>query len=144
MPSFSTHCIDANLVVGLYTGSLGSIVRDMWLRWQLENSSLVAPFLIRYEVTNVLYRHHLQGFTDLQSMREALAESMTLPIRLYSDEDLHGAAVDLAERFHLPAAYGAHYLALAERLGIDFYTGDRRLWNTVRHQLPWVRLVESE
>ncbi|MGH2560896.1 MAG: type II toxin-antitoxin system VapC family toxin [Thermomicrobiales bacterium] len=144
MPSFSTLCIDANLVVGLYTGSLGPIVREMWLGWQRENRSLVAPFLIRYEVANVLYRHHRQGFIDLQSTREALAESMTLPIRLYSEDDLHDAAVVLAERFHLPAAYDAHYLALAERLGIDFYTGDRRLWNTVRHQLPWVRLIETE
>jgi len=35
--------------------------------------------------------------------------------------------LDLAARFSLPAIYDAHYLALAERLGSEFWTADRRL-----------------
>ena len=43
--------------------------------------------------------------------------------------------------FHLlrPQAYDSHYLALAAILGLEFWTGDERLYNTVKHRLPWVK-----
>jgi predicted nucleic acid-binding protein len=69
---------------------------------------------------------------------------LALPITLYDDDALHGRAFDLGGQYKLPAACDAHYLALAERLSIDFFTGDRRLWNAVRHELPWVRLVPDD
>jgi predicted nucleic acid-binding protein len=50
-------------------------------------------------------------------------------------------ALVIAGRFTLPATYEAHYLALAERFGVEFCTTDRRLFNTVSASLPWVRLV---
>jgi predicted nucleic acid-binding protein len=50
--------------------------------------------------------------------------------------------LDLADRFALPAAYDAHYLALADWLGGEFWTADRRLAKAVGEALPWVRLVE--
>jgi predicted nucleic acid-binding protein len=86
----------------------------------------------------------LAGTSDDEGVRKALRAAIALPIRLYADDDLHLHALTIAQRHRLPATYDAHYLALAERLGIDFYTGDQRLWNSVRHQLPWVRLVESQ
>lgn len=47
--------------------------------------------------------------------------------------------MDFASRFAQPAAYDAHYLALAEREGCEYWTADQRLWNTVKAALPWVR-----
>ena len=44
----------------------------------------------------------------------------------------------LATRFNRPAAYDAHYLALAEMMNCEFWTADRRLFNVVRDELPWV------
>jgi predicted nucleic acid-binding protein len=45
-------------------------------------------------------------------------------------------------RFSLPAAYDAHYLALAAQLGGEFWTADAKLAGVVQAELPWVRLVE--
>ena len=45
----------------------------------------------------------------------------------------------LAARFNRPAAYDAHYLALAEMMNCEFWTADRRLFNVVKDELPWVR-----
>ena len=45
----------------------------------------------------------------------------------------------LATRFNRPAAYDAHYLALAEMMNCEFWTADRRLFNVVKDELPWVR-----
>jgi predicted nucleic acid-binding protein len=44
-----------------------------------------------------------------------------------------------ATRFNRPAAYDAHYLALAEMMNCEFWTADERLFNAVRDKLSWVR-----
>ena len=72
-----------------------------------------------------------------------MAEALSLPIELRTDADLHVRATDLAARFGLPAAYDAHYLALAERLGAPLWTTDRRLVNSVQAALPWVQLAPT-
>jgi predicted nucleic acid-binding protein len=48
-------------------------------------------------------------------------------------------ALELAVRFNRPAAYAAHYLALAEHLGCPFWTADERLYNAVRPDLPYIQ-----
>jgi predicted nucleic acid-binding protein len=48
----------------------------------------------------------------------------------------------LADQFSLPAAYDAHYLALAELLEGEFWTADGQLARRVQPSLPWVHLVE--
>jgi predicted nucleic acid-binding protein len=45
------------------------------------------------------------------------------------------------ERFRMPAAYDAHYLALAQWLRCECWTADGRLWNTVKSEFAWVRWV---
>jgi predicted nucleic acid-binding protein len=141
MLSLSTVCIDANLVVRLITGHPDDGVRTLWRDWESTNSMRVAPFLFRYEVTNALFRVGRARNLSLFAIQELLELALALPITLSDDPSLHGAAVALAARHAQPATYDAHYLALADRMGIDFYTGDRRLWNAVHHQLPWVHLV---
>jgi predicted nucleic acid-binding protein len=38
----------------------------------------------------------------------------------------------------LPAAYDAHYLALAEREQCEFWTADTRFLRAIDGKLPWV------
>jgi len=47
----------------------------------------------------------------------------------------------MATRLNLPAAYDAYYLALAEMLGCEFWTADKKLCNTVKDSLPWVKFL---
>jgi len=49
----------------------------------------------------------------------------------------------LATHFNRPTAYDAHYLALAEMLGCEFWTADRRLYNAVKEELPWVKWLSD-
>ena len=78
------------------------------------------------------------------SVRLALQAALSLPLHLHQDAGLHRRALDLAERFDLPAAYDGHYLALAERLDAEFWTADRRLAQAVQEEMPWVRLAVPE
>ena len=67
---------------------------------------------------------------------------MALSLRFHSETELHPRALALAERFSLRAAYDAHYLALAEWLGGEFWTADAALVRVVGAALPWVHLVQ--
>jgi predicted nucleic acid-binding protein len=51
-------------------------------------------------------------------------------------------AYDWTLRLNRAAAYDSFYLALAETLGADLWTTDRRLSAAVG--LPWVRVPEPE
>jgi predicted nucleic acid-binding protein len=134
-------CVDANLVVRLVADPKDEFVRGLWEQWDVEEQQLVAPTLLYYEVANALYRYRRQELMSLSSVRLALKAAFSLPLHLYGKAALHQRALDLAERFSLPAAYDAHYLALAEQLGAEFWTADRKLVRAVQSTLPWVRLV---
>lgn len=64
-----------------------------------------------------------------------------MPITLYGDRDLHRRALSLAKQLSLPAAYDAHYLALAERLNAELWTADRCLAERAQPTMPWVNLA---
>jgi predicted nucleic acid-binding protein len=68
----------------------------------------------------------------------------SLPIEYVEDHQLHIEAMRIAQELGLAAAYDAHYLALARREGIDFYTLDRRLVNATKGKVSFVRYVMSE
>ena len=56
MRSFSPHCVDRNLVVSLVSNPDDRLVRPLWNLWVAEGWWLIAPLLLRYEVTNALHR----------------------------------------------------------------------------------------
>lgn len=143
MPN-SWICVDANLVVRLVAGQKNDAFRLIWQQWRVEQHQLIAPVLFRFEVTNALYRLHRHGGRDAEDMMVALRAALELPIRMYDGADLHQATFNFAARFRLGAAYDAHYLALADRVGAELWTADTKLFNSVRHALPWVLLVPPE
>lgn len=143
MHNSSPICVDANLVVRLVASPENETVQHLWRGWREQGRRLVAPNLIRYEVTNAIHRLVLANPTERRGLRRGMEAMLALPIELHNDAWLHPRALDFAERFHLKAAYDAHYLALADHLACAFWTADRRLFNSVGGSLPWVRLVGS-
>jgi len=113
----------------------------LWTGWHEAERPVVAPALLYYEVTNALRRYVAQGELLPQEAAELLDVALRLDIALYGDAELHRRALKLAEILSLLAAYDAHYLALAERMGAEFWTADRRLVGMVQEAMPWVRLL---
>jgi predicted nucleic acid-binding protein len=143
MPS-SWLCVDANLVIRLVADPENTQVRQLWKQWKDARRQLAAPTLLYYEVANVLHRYRKLEILDSSTVQEALEAAFALPIQLYGDQALHRHAMELADRFSLPAAYDAHYLALTERLGGELWTADSRLAHATSPTVPWIHLVESE
>ena len=107
--------------------------------------TLIAPALFMYEVTNIIYRkvgRTALSLDEAKQMQEKLRQRGPT-LEMPQDTALSLRAMDLAQRFRLPATYDAHYLALAEREGCDYWTADERLWNGVRQELSWVRWLGS-
>jgi predicted nucleic acid-binding protein len=144
MSNFLTVCVDASMVVRLTISQDDAAVKKLWSSWSSQGTHLVAPSLLFYEVTNGLYRQQKGGVLSPAFVREALDIALALPVELFGDADLHRQARLLAETYHLPAAYDAHYLALAERLGVDLWTADARLVKALQpFGVGWVRLPEA-
>ncbi len=141
MNNSSTICVDAGLVVRRVAIPQDAAIQAVWEQWAASEPHLVAPTLLRYEVTNALYQYQKAGSLSAVAAYQALRAAFALPIRLVEDADLSSEALGIAGRFSLPATYDAHYLALAERLGATFLTTDRRLANAVQSAFPWVQMA---
>lgn len=135
----SPVCVDANLVVALVTTEAQSKrALALWAEWMRSNARVIAPTLLRYEVTSALRRKGLREVLSAQDARRALEQALSLDIELLDPPTLSLCAFDLAARFNRPAAYDAHYLALAEILKAEFWTADERLYNAVREDFPHI------
>ena len=140
----SPICLDANIIVKWLIKDDDVALHRQWTAWHEAGQQFVAPVLQRYELTNAFHRYQTTGQLAIAAVESALASAFRIPVIYYDQIDDHQRAMELARQFNRPAAYDAHYLALAERLGVEFWTADRRLANAVRHSLSWVHLVGDE
>ena len=100
--------------------------------WTRRDETIVAPTLIRYEVTNILRKKMRREGLSAANAAVLLERFLALPIALPPDPDwlaaqLHHDALELAARFDLPATYDAHYVALALALDCELWTADEKL-----------------
>ncbi len=140
MPSLPV-CLDASFLLQLLLEETVPQAESLWEAWHRERRRLAAPTLLYYEVTNALHRYAMHGDIPPDRVETLLDLALRLDIELIGDNELHRRALQLARTFAFPAAYDAHYLALAERLNAEFWTADARLTHAVQNRLPWVRLL---
>ncbi len=112
-------------------------------RWNTDNTEIIAPALFTYEATNILYRQVVTNKLSYEEAKKLLTKLLSIGILLnfVQHREISTRAMELSHRFGLPAAYDAHYLALAEHEKCEYWTADSRLYNAVRDKLSWVRLL---
>jgi predicted nucleic acid-binding protein len=120
---------------------LSDTVRILLEQWANTETELIAPDLWAYEVVSITHKAVLRGHIPLSRRSEILRAFFSFRITLLRPPGIHERASDLAANLGLPAPYDAHYLALSEREGTEFWTRDNRLYNTVHTTLPWVHWV---
>lgn len=135
----SPVCIDANLVVIIVAPEAQRpAVLRLWESWLEQNRELVAPRLLTYEVTAALWRKVWRGLLPQEEARRAVKAALDIGVTLLDPPGLSERAFELAAHFRRPAAYDAHYLALAKRLDCPFWTANERLYNAVYADFPLI------
>lgn len=104
-------------------------------------TQITGPLLFRYEFVSVIRKAVFQQRLTSEEATKGLNELLTMPIQFHLDNALLVRAYELATQFNRPTAYDSQYLALAERLGCDFWTADEKLFNTTHAALTWVKWV---
>ncbi len=136
----SLVCVDAGVLIKLVMAEEDSDRADaLWEQWKEDGVKVVSPALLLFELTSVLRNKVHRGLLEPEEGKRAFDTVHRLPVQVLAPSDLHRRAWELATRFNRPAAYDAHYLALAEMMNCEFWTADERLFNTVRDELSWVR-----
>lgn len=113
--------------------------------WTEKEIIILAPAILSYEVTNVFHqriRREAYPFEDAQRALEEIIYEL-IGFDFADTPATHIRAIQLSQQFGLPAAYDAHYLALAESKHCELWTADRRLWNSTRGKLPWVHWLSD-
>lgn len=134
--------IDANVAIKWVLQEPDSnLAEALLIELNRKGTVMYAPALLTYEVTNILYQNVRKGTMTLEKAKEATKDVLSTGLKLEFTQGtiLNTRALELAQRFNLPATYDAHYLALAEREQCELWTADKRLWNSIKGKLPWVR-----
>jgi predicted nucleic acid-binding protein len=138
----SRVCVDASLIVrALVPGRFSDEAEALLAMWQRDETTLIAPTLLAFEVTSTLRRLvHLNELTPSRG-DEAFAQFLRLPITLSSGRGIFPLAWSLAKDFCLPRAYDTAYLAVAKLFRCEFWTADERLYHAVGQDLAWVKWI---
>jgi len=139
----SSTIVDANIAVWTTIPDPYGLGRAHMRR--ITGGEVIVPGLWLYEVTSTLYRH-ARGVAEGEAwLRRTLPTVLALADEIMpGNPELAVAAGEWANRLGQGAAYDAFYLALAEQLGAEFWTGDKRLYNRARQVgADFVRFVSE-
>ena len=125
-------CVDASLVIKWLIaeddGAPAEALADNWTEHRVKR---LAPDLLAFEVTNVLWQQCRRKRVSYERALAALEAFWAFPIHMYTSESLCREGLLIARQYELPSAYDAQYLALAIMAGCDLWTADRKLYGMV-------------
>jgi predicted nucleic acid-binding protein len=139
--------LDANVVAALiipvpYSDQAAHRMMD----WQETETELIAPTLLEYEMVTVLRKAIVADMITADEAADAIVSLLDLNIETVPPtQSLHDSALRWAEELNQKVAYDAQYLALAEQLGVGFWTADQRLANGARQVgATWVHWIGED
>lgn len=139
-------CVDASFAAKLVLPEEDSyLATSLWRSWQEDNSRVIAPSLITWEVANTIRKTIRRGRLPEETADGIFTTFLNLPITISAYEVLPIAAWrDFVIGFDLCVTpYDATYLVTARTAECELWTADDRLVRTVGDDLPWVRSLSD-
>ena len=105
----------------------------------------IAPALWAYETTSAIAKAvYFREITEKEA-RLALEKLDELGVRLFvADGEQNEAAFEWTLKLKRASAYDSYYLALAQSLECDFWTADKRLFNSLQEtNIGWLHWIEE-
>jgi predicted nucleic acid-binding protein len=132
--------VDANLIVDLVAPGVpvGGAAERLVERLVAAGADVLGPALVVLESSNALLTGIRRGRWDGAAADAAFAQLAQIPVVVADGPGDWQRAFELARRYDNWPVYDMVYVALAERLGTEFYTADDSLRARLAH-LPWVR-----
>lgn len=137
--------IDASVILQWYLPDeeFGQSALDILHRHVRGETNLFAPTILSYEVLNALLVAERMGRVNEGITIHAFDAFLNLEIHFLNPFSEYPAILSLARSFHR-SIYDAAYLYVAEKMNLDFVTGDKRLYNAVKGKLGWVILIGQQ
>lgn len=110
---------------------------DDFLAGKLE---LITPTLFDYEITNALKVAVIMGRLSESKAIVAIADYQQFNIERSVFREIQIMAFQLAYQYQR-SVYDGAYLALAKVSQLWFYTGDKRLFDSIKETLRWVKWI---
>ncbi|MDR2983393.1 MAG: type II toxin-antitoxin system VapC family toxin [Nocardiopsaceae bacterium] len=131
--------VDASIIVDLVAPDVasGNPAELLVASLTADGAEILAPALIWLECSNALLTGIRRGRWNGEAADRAFAALDSIPIVPSDAPKDRERAFELARRYDNWPVYDMVYVALAERLGTEFYTADDRLRTRLAH-LPWV------
>jgi len=134
-------CVDASLAVKwVVKESYDEEALALLEKWRIGKVELIAPAFFEVEVDSIIRKKVAVRKTLTESEGDAAFELLRhLPIKIQSLPNQRQRAWELAKELAQSTIYDTTYLALAELSGCEFWTADKRLYNSVKNKLHFVK-----
>lgn len=136
--------VDASIAVKWVIAEEGSQdARVLLGSWIAAGVQPVAPSWFICEVANILHRKALSDDLSFADAMDAY-DDLLFFVTILSENIADGKrAIHIARQTAQRQSYDAQYLALAERLGTEYWTDDRRFAASASVSFPQVRKMEG-
>jgi len=101
---------------------------------------LITPTLFPYEIISAVNVAVNRKRIREEAGYRAINYITSLGIQVRTFEDLIDSTFRMARQYGL-SPYDCAYLALGEKEKCDFFTGNKRLFNTLKSQLSWIKWI---
>jgi predicted nucleic acid-binding protein len=101
---------------------------------------LISPTLFPYEILNAINVAINRKKIKEEAGYKAINYINSLGIELRSLDDLIGPVFNMARRYGL-SPYDCAYIVLAEKEKCEFFTGDKKLFNSMKNRLAWIKWI---
>ncbi|MGD9893136.1 MAG: type II toxin-antitoxin system VapC family toxin [Dehalococcoidia bacterium] len=140
----SAVVVDVSLALKWVLNEPDSGFADLLLaEWVDADLQPVAPSWFACEVANTLHQRHLDGKFSVAEAEEAFDSVLGVVVVIGDEPADARRAMQIAREANQKQTYDAQYAALAERLGCELWTADRKFLNATRGILPGVRSLHE-
>jgi predicted nucleic acid-binding protein len=139
--------VDANIAVwAVVPMEKSDFAIGLFSKWGAAGLALYAPALWLPESISAIRQYVYAGVIDPKMGDEAITGLFELEVEIIESNELYcRKALQWADKLGQPKAYDGFYVALADELNAQLYTGDRRLANAANQAgADWVKLVPQK